>query len=241
MKLRNHIPFLIACASFSALALPALAAAPVVGQALNPTLAERIIASARQFVAEQPAAAAGVVRDVQIADLDPRLVLQECPGPLSAYWPVSSRTSGNTVVGVRCTDTPPWQVFVQVRIEQRQPALVASRNLARGQRLEPADVNLQTVASTALRSAALQDMTQLSGLTLKRAVAANEPLTLDAVCLICRGDQVNVAAGDERFSVSIKAVAVSDGSWGDHIDLVNSSSKRHVQAIVTGAGAARIE
>ena len=72
--------------------------------------------------------------------LDPRLRLAACQQALIAFWAPGSRRVGNTTVGVRCEGTRPWKLFIPTRVMLMQEVVVASRPLARGQRIARSDL-----------------------------------------------------------------------------------------------------
>src|SRR5262245_46645342 len=116
-------------------------------------------------------------RDVEIAPLDPRLHLAACDATLSAFTPPGARRGANGSVGVRCTGSQPWKIYVSARVTSRDRVLVANRALPRNAVLTAADLTLVERDVDTLSQGYLRDAAELDGTRLRRPVAAGAVLT----------------------------------------------------------------
>lgn len=196
---------------------------------------------ARQFLAaELPPATAGSEREINIAAPDPRLQLVPCPEAPVGFWPNNARQTGTTVVGVRCPVEGGWQLFLPVQIQEWASVLVASRPLRPGERLQPNDFKPAKVSRNQLRGEPYTDPSRLLGAATRQAIASGQPLTDNLVCQVCRGDSVDIAAGDDGFQVRMKGVAEGAGNVGDQIRVRSLSSRRTIQAVVSRGGEVQV-
>jgi flagella basal body P-ring formation protein FlgA len=185
----------------------------------------------------------GFVAETEVVSLDPRLRLSPCAVAIEAFVPIGAKLSGNTTVGVRCTSSKPWTVYVPVRVKLHGQVLVAARPIAKGVALREADIRLETrdLASLSVtplteRSQALGKLTGLS-LGLGDIINANG---LQAARLVHRGEKVTILAAEGGFEVRASGVALMDGTEGDRIRVRNSLTNIVIQATVTASGVVRI-
>jgi hypothetical protein len=100
---------------------------------------------------------------------------------------------------------------------------------------------------SAAASAAGLEWTPPAGLTDVRVVRpggmrATLPATAGAVteAMVRRGDAVTLVYQVPGVSLSMRARALEDGAVGQSVRLLNTSSNRTVEGVVTGPGAARV-
>lgn len=127
---------------------------------------------------------------------------------------------------------------VTFEVQHQRPVLVARTFLDKGRLLQCGDVDIQVreVASMALPPVIAQCDAKLR---LRRSVVAGEVLTpaqLESLPLISKGDSVvlQVAAGNVRLQA--QALALADGEFGQHIQVLPSHAQGVVRATVRGAG-----
>jgi flagellar basal body P-ring formation protein FlgA len=99
------------------------------------------------------------------------------------------------------------------------------------------DIIERTVAKRNLRGAVVLSKDDLVGMTAKRTLIANAPIKQADVTppvMIKRNELVTVIYQNGPISLSTKARALSNGSKGDSITLMNVNSKKPFDALVTG-------
>lgn len=200
---------------------------------------DSIMASARQFLASRLPDPASY--DIQIRPLDKRVTLPECTQALRVNATNESSLLGNITLTVRCDVGSSWRLFVNAQIHATQTIVVALRALPRGARIQPSDITLLRWPTHQLRGAAFSRSEDVIGLTVRQNVSAQAALTASQLCLICRGDHVQVTAGDERFHVGVAGVAAGSGLIGERMEVINPASKRHVFGVVSGPGHVKID
>jgi len=117
--------------------------------------------------------------------------------------------------------------------------LTYARSLAAGEIVQPTDLVWTKVA--AAPSDAPTDAEAIIGQAAKRPVRAGavvQSRDVGAAIVIKSGDLVTVAYENEGVSLSMQGKAMGQGAVGDVLAVQNPTSKKVIQAIVTGPGQA---
>jgi flagella basal body P-ring formation protein FlgA len=198
---------------------------------------------------------------VQIAPLDPRVQVPNCPKSLTIDHPFSSKDT----VRVRCAD-PVWQIYLQVSMPAAaKAAQAATSNPSSGSVSPSGAVNSnpapKTVVvpkrliqrGTVIESDMLEEVTQQGGnmdssllQSTKDALAAEAVRDLSAgqalrvsdirrAILVKQGQLVTMTVGDKSgFLITVRVEALQDGRMGEQVKLKNTESGRQISGIVTG-------
>ncbi len=178
-----------------------------------------------------------------VGRLDPRLRLAACDIPLQASQNPGTRLLGATSVNVRCTGATPWSIFVPALIREKRTVVVATRALAPGQQLQPADVTTQEVWVSDATTPYLQNTAQAVGKQIQRLIPAGSPLPLQGLRnprAIRRGAMVTLALERGPLAIRVGGVALQDGALGDRIQARNNSSHRVVEGVLAEHGVVHV-
>lgn len=135
-------------------------------------------------------------------------------------------SSGRELVG-------DWQVPLAAQLWQE--VWVATSRLDRGQSLSAALVSVQKVDVLRERNPLICAETDPSSLDLVTSVAAGRPLTRRDVVgrpVIRKGQVVEVVAQNGMMAISMKALALENGTTGKQIRLRNLESRREINGEV---------
>lgn len=185
----------------------------------------------------------GGVFKVEVGALDARLHLAPCDAKLTTFMPPGARTLGNTTVGVQCSGTRPWSLYVPVSIKMFGEAVVAVRPLAGGTALTPQDVHMAQVELGTASAGALTDPQQVAGKVLRRPLLADAVVTADSLeepRMVRRDERVTLVAEGSGIEVRMMGQALADGVLGELIKVRNLGSKRVVEGTVLSAGLIRV-
>jgi flagella basal body P-ring formation protein FlgA len=191
-----------------------------------------------RFLQEQTTNLSGSPR-IEVGALDPRLRLALCEQPLEAFFPASARTQGNVTVGVRCSGSSPWSIYVPARVQVYDRVIVAARPLSRGSVLKAGDLDIAELDVTSLAGGYFSESQQAVGMSLRRNVqlgTALGPGLVELPKVIRRGERVQIVARVHGMQVTMDGEALEDGAKGDRIRVRNRSSKRNVEGLVAGPG-----
>ncbi|MDJ0941700.1 MAG: flagellar basal body P-ring formation chaperone FlgA [Woeseiaceae bacterium] len=181
-------------------------------------------------------AAADGATSVRAGSLDERLKLHRCDQPLEGFLRPGTRIGARTSVGVRCTGSRPWKVYVPVEVVVERRVWVAREALPRGHVLGAGDLvaDVRDV-SRMTASGYISDPALLVGHKLKASVLAGRVLTrqlVEADTLIRRGQTVTLAVSAGGISIRMAGKALSDGARNQRIRVENLNSGRVVEGIV---------
>jgi len=181
---------------------------------------------------------------VSVGRLDSRLRLAQCSEKLQAFAPPGRKRTGRTTVGVRCTGSKPWSLYVPVTVRIMGKAVVATRELLRGELVTAADVRLEQQDLTQLHSGYLSALDLAVGKRVKRTIRQGgiiKPRQVVAPTLIKKGAEVTIRVNSNRIQVSTKGKALSSGGPGERIRVRNLSSNKVLEATVVSAGIVQVD
>lgn len=165
------------------------------------------------FVQQQTAALPGKA-SYQVDEIDRRLVLPQC-GKLEVFLPVGSQLIGRTSVGVRCSGSNGWSIFVPVQIKISLDLLVNARQLPAGHTLQAEDLSSQTIEIT--QAGGITDPKQVIGKVLRYGITAGQILREDMLrppYSVMQGQTVQLVVQGSRFSIRSAGVALNNASEG---------------------------
>lgn len=118
-----------------------------------------------------------------------------------------------------------------------------ARDIAAGEMI--ADTDLTTMEIPALRRSTnlIGNANAVAGQVARRPLRANTPLfayDIQKAVVVKKGDLVTVTFAVAGLELTMQGQAQSDAGKGDTITIKNASSRRAIEARVTGAGAATI-
>jgi flagella basal body P-ring formation protein FlgA len=183
--------------------------------AVEPPQLAQIQKLVEQLVLNQTTGLPGKV-SFTLGSIDTQLNLPACRSP-QAFIPSGTRLWGSTSVGVRCTGTNPWTIYVPVAIKVMVAAVVAARPLTQGRVIEIGDLAVQESDLGLLPATAITETEQAIGRIVTVSIAGGQPLRQDLLRsppVIQQGQSVTLRAQGEGFRVSAAGKAVTNASEG---------------------------
>ena len=165
----------------------------------------------------------------------------KCTGYLTAQLQGSEIRENNTVKIVCARPDNPYTVYVPVKAERYIAKLTAARDLPKDTILNEADISRTFVPDARQNSFAINDSHQLIGSKLKRDIRAGGVFAPQSLCVICKGDKVQIVAHKGTLSLKTSGVAMEDGNVDDSIKVQNTRSKKTVIARVLDHSTVLIE
>ena len=199
---------------------------------------ESIKETARDYVLNQTTADPEQL-EISIGTIDPRLRLPRCNKSLEAYKSPGSRMLGNTSIGIKCTGSTPWKLYVPVKISIYENVLIAKNYLRRGSQIKASDIQLHRRDLSTLTRGYITEPQQVVGLILKQPLMADailSPSMLEAKKLVRRGEGVIILAKNNGIEVRMKGKALVDGTDGQIIRVKNLASQRIIEGQVISRG-----
>ena len=181
-------------------------------------LRDTVIAFVRQQTAALPGKAS-----YQVDEIDPRLVLSPCD-KLETFLPSGSQLLGKTSVGVRCSESHGWAIFVPVQIKISLDLLVSARQLPAGYTLHKEDLSTRTIEIT--QTGGISDPKQVTGKVLRYGISAGQILREDMLrppFSVMQGQPVQLIVQGGRFNIRSAGVALGNASEGQLVKVRNSA------------------
>jgi flagellar basal body P-ring formation protein FlgA len=191
---------------------------------------------AQEFVRDQLSLPLDARAELSAASIDTRLQLTACEHDLDISLPAKMEIRRNTTVYLKCNETPGWDLYLPVRVSIQKPYITVSEAIAKGDILGRNQLIQAYEDQTLIRGDYIQDIEALVGTRSKRELRPGQPVRLNQICVICKGDQVTLIAENSSMQIKTMARALQDGSFGDMIKLVNIRSGRTVQGKVNSVG-----
>jgi flagellar basal body P-ring formation protein FlgA len=119
--------------------------------------------------------------------------------------------------------------------------VVPNRDIARGEKIDQADLMLQP-ATNAVQPGTATRTADIAGMEARRLLHAGESIRLSDVrhpILVTKGAIVTMTFDDDGISLTASARAIGSGGIGETITVQNPVSFRQIGAVVTGPGMVR--
>jgi flagella basal body P-ring formation protein FlgA len=227
---------------------PAPPVAPGATAAANASPKDKMLLQVRQWVGQnqntEPA-------KVEIAPIDPRVNVLECPQALLIDLPFASRES----VRVRCAQ-PAWQIYLQVQQSAAAAPAPAATNAAqaappvnrttvvtrhliqRGTQLQPGMLEEVSRPAQGLDAQAVSSLQDLIYGEATRDLPAGQVVRSNDIrraVLVKQGQSALMSVGQGKgYEITIRVEAMQDGRMGEQIRLKNTESGRLLTGTVTG-------
>lgn len=120
---------------------------------------------------------------------------------------------------------------------------VLNRRIGSNQLIRPDDIKWIEVRSRRVQDNVVTSAEELIGMASKRTLRAGAPIQTSDIrrpLLIKKGGMVIMVLKTPYMTLTSQGRALDDGSNGDAIRIKNTQSNKTVQAVVTGAGRARV-
>ena len=186
---------------------------------------------AKSFVEKNISSPAFGKTVVTPAEIDPRIVIKPCETPLALNIP-ENRVSRNVNVKISCDDSTPWQFYLPVKVETQIPVLVANQPISKGSILDNSNVTLVYKDQFEVRGESYSDLDAIMGAKAQRTLSHNTPITPRNICVVCKGDAVEIVAKSDTFMIKTDGIAMKNANIGEQIRVKNARSGKMVIAVV---------
>jgi flagella basal body P-ring formation protein FlgA len=133
---------------------------------------------------------------------------------------------------------------VITRREEEVAVPVLTRRIAAGEVIQASDITTKPVPARIAAHNTVTDAALIAGRGARRALQPDTPLQradLVAPQVIHRGESVSITLDDGQMLLVTQGEAQMDGAVGERVRVVNSSSKKSIDAIVIGTGQVAID
>lgn len=201
---------------------------------------QQLTDQAQQWLSDEIASDDSVNIEIKVSPLDSRIGSKYCDKPLSFSLSQPSTQRQNTII-IHCASSDSWQLYLPVRIDEIVEAVILRQNIAAGTPITADMLETDSRERRFLRGALVSDAKLIIGAKNKRAMSMGQVVTLQDLCLVCKGDVVTISVSDNGLQVTSTGIAQSDGSLGDTISVVNRQSNRAISAEVVAVNQVSIK
>ncbi|ASM50788.1 flagella basal body P-ring formation protein FlgA [Pseudoalteromonas espejiana DSM 9414] len=120
------------------------------------------------------------------------------------------------------------------------PVVVANANLARGEVITKSHLSVKMKPSQFVRVQYLDDPLMLIGSRSKRNIRSGMPVLLNQICMVCKGDAVNIYASIKGLRIKTTGIALEDGTLGEQVQIKNKKSGKILNARVDGVESVQV-
>ena len=176
-------------------------------------------------------------------ELDARLRLPACPTALDTSTTLPRGSQTRVLVRVSCKAPANWNINVPVDIRRETSVLVLRRAMARGERIDAADVNVQTRTLAGLASPYLSRVSDLDGRVTRRPLPEGTAITaeaMNAALLIHRGQSVTLTWAMAGIDVRAPGLAMADAAANQRVRVQNLNSLKIVEGVADTDGVVRV-
>ncbi|MFY3136153.1 flagellar basal body P-ring formation chaperone FlgA [Achromobacter xylosoxidans] len=201
---------------------------------------EAIARAAQAYLLEQ---LAGLPGEPSVAIDPPRAERLAPCDALSPFMPSGMKLRSRMTVGVRCNGPKAWTTYVQATVSVPGHYYVASRMIAPGQALTPADLAPRDGDLVALPPGVITNPQTVAGMTAAYRINAGQPVkgaALRNAQSVVRGSNVRINARGKGFVVSSEGQALDNAAPGATVQ-VRTASGQVVSGVVRNAGLVEIQ
>jgi flagella basal body P-ring formation protein FlgA len=123
------------------------------------------------------------------------------------------------------------------KAQETVEVVTTARPLERGTIVSAADIRIERKPKTSARDTVVTDTALATGMEVRRALREGQPIRtsdLSEPTLVKSGESVSMVLKSGSLNLTAAGQALSDGKMGAAIQVMNTQSKRVLQAIVTG-------
>ncbi|CAH9065951.1 hypothetical protein PSECIP111951_03499 [Pseudoalteromonas holothuriae] len=164
--------------------------------------------------------------------LDSRLATRQCKTPLDVSTNATPPFNRQVTVQLKCDDLSGWTQYVHIRIEELFPVIVSKEMISKGELLTEQHLKLEYRPKHFVRSSYIEDFNLLIGSRSKRTLREGMPIGMNQICMVCKGDIVNIYAKTPTLTIKTSGVALQDGNLGEQIRVKNQKSGKIVSGRV---------
>lgn len=176
---------------------------------------------------------------VMAEQLDPRLTLNECADDkILIFNPYNTPILQSTTLGIKCNqEGNHWTLYIPIKISVLKQVYVAKRPLMKGTVISEEDTYPIEMDVQRLKQGYISEQSKLIGNVCKQNVSMDAPFTpynLEMPKLVRKGDDISITAIQQGLEISISGIAMSDGILDETIKVKNKTSKKIIEATVSG-------
>ncbi|WP_158746027.1 flagellar basal body P-ring formation chaperone FlgA [Acidisphaera sp. L21] len=190
---------------------------------------------------------AGVATDaeVEMPGFTPPIVPTGATGTAEVGQLDYNSTSGQftAVLSVTAPGMSPAHTRLSGRVSEMVAVPVAVHRMMPGDIIGPNDLQIARLHANAVRSDVAQAPAQAIGMTLRHPVGPGAPIPVADLArpqMVQKGEAVQMRLETPGIQLIAQGIAMDGGAMGEHVRVLNASSRAIVDAEVLGTGRVRV-
>lgn len=166
-----------------------------------------------------------------------------CQGEMIVSFAKEALGSQPNAVVLSCEGTDNRHVYVPIQIQIMTKVLSVNRLISMGDVITENDISYELYDKNRLYEGYFKEKQDVIGLSVSRTISAGSPLTkknLKQLPAVKRNQTITLAIRKGAIEVEMIGIAKSDGYVDGLIKVLNPTSKKIVDAVVTGKDRAEI-
>lgn len=180
---------------------------------------------------------------IRLGDAAYDLRLASCTSQINVSLPAESNGQKINTLEMTCSSQPSWHVYVPVDMKVLTRVVVAKENIPSKSTISEDMLDYAFRDKNTLYSGYFKDTKEIidqeSVSTLAAGSVLNKHLIRQPI-IINRNQIVSIVSRHGHIMVSAEGVAKMDGALNDTIKVLNSSSKRTIDAVVTSSSTVEV-
>ncbi len=179
------------------------------------------------------------IQEIIAGKIDSRIHFKQCSQALEASSSLGKRISKNWTIGIRCSGTSSWKIYVPVKARLTQKMLVSNTTITRGELITADKIRLIEQEIKNRNSKYFVDLDNILGKEARRTIRPNRVINssmLQEALMIHKKESVLIYAKNSNIRISMKGTALKNGRYNEMIKVRNNSSNKIIDAIVVDRG-----
>lgn len=181
--------------------------------------------------------------EVSITQLDENFKLPSCESDVKASFTKESAPAQSNAILLSCKTSPQWDMYIPISIRLFTDVLSTKRLISSGETITEADITWSKQDINRLNDGYFKDKSEVVGLRANHAMQAGTTISkksLKQVAVVKRNQTINLMLKHGGIEIAMLGIAKSDGFMNDAIRVMNPTTKKIIDAVVTGPNKAEI-
>ncbi len=181
--------------------------------------------------------------EVKVNEASIAFQVPACQSRLEASLPTNSNHEALSSVEIACNDAAKWRIFVPVEVKILTNVIVAKHTIASKTTLSEEDIDFMQADRNRLYNGFFTKKDDVIGDVANHLIPAGTVLTkknLQLPYLVLKNQAITLVSQHNAVIVTMQGIARTDGTLNATIKVFNPSSKKIVDAIVTGPNKAQV-
>lgn len=173
--------------------------------------------------------------EVELLQLDQSTILPPCSKAIDISIPKKSYSERTASIALSCKAQTSWNIYFPMNIKLITNVLVANRAIQSGEIISENDIVYEQQDKNRLLEGFYKENSSIIGLAAARPINAGAiftPRNTRRMPIIKKNQTVNLTIKTGNIEIQMIGIAKSDGYLNGPIKILNSSSKKIIDAIV---------